>query len=626
MFIRQTRTRNKATGEGYFTFRLVRTERIGGKVRQITLLNLGRNFSVHQEDWPVLCNRIEQLLHPQQWLVDINVPDKVEEVAQRYYGRLVARALPINALNADAATSAIADITALADASKHPENFSASDYHEVDLNSLQFTQPRSVGVEHCALHALKQIGLIDQLDNLGFTAPMRASIIGNLIGRMAAPASELATWHWLQRRSSLGELLDIDFEGMSHMNLYRASDLLMKHRSLIENQVYSAIQSLYDLDETVTLFDLTNTYFEGEVSGNSKAKFGRSKEKRTDCRLLTLGLVLNGSGIVRRSQTFAGNVVEGTTLQGMLTQLSAPLGALVIMDAGIATEENLRWLAENKYRYLVVRRGGVKQFDESKAVVIETASGDPLRLQKELSEDGKEVFLYCHSEGREAKEIAMNNRFGLTFEAGLQKISDGLSRKGTTKNFTKLAERIGRLKEKSHGASQHYTINMEADTSGKLMKSLTWQKVLVKGTSATHPGIYCLRTNELCWDEEKMWRTYSTLTDLESVFRSLKGELGLRPVFHSKEDRSDGHLFLTVLAYQCVQVLRLKLKKADINLSWASLRNILSSQQRITISQSRRDGCTIHIRKSTEAEADAKKIYNALGISSSPGGTKKLIV
>ncbi len=142
---------------------------------------------------------------------------------------------------------------------------------------------------------------------------------------------------------------------------------------------------------------------------------------------------------------------------------------------------------------------------------------------------------------------------------------------------------------------------------------------------ATHPGVYCLRSNELTWDEEKLWRTYTMLTDLESVFRSLKSELGLRPVFHSKEDRSDGHLFITVLAYQCVQAIRVNLKKAGINGSWTQLRDTLGVQRRVTTSLRRKDGRTIHVRKSTWAEPELMAIYQALAINPAPGGIKKLI-
>ena len=143
---------------------------------------------------------------------------------------------------------------------------------------------------------------------------------------------------------------------------------------------------------------------------------------------------------------------------------------------------------------------------------------------------------------------------------------------------------------------------------------------------ASHPGVYCLRTNLLDWDAQKLWQTYSTLTDVESVFRSFKGELGLRPVFHQNENRADGHLFITVLAYQCVQVIRKTLKAHGINDSWTSLRNTLSVQQRITASMQRSDGRTIHIRKATKPEPALIRIYNALGISAAPGGTKKLVV
>jgi len=123
-----------------------------------------------------------------------------------------------------------------------------------------------------------------------------------------------------------------------------------------------------------------------------------------------------------------------------------------------------------------------------------------------------------------------------------------------------------------------------------------------------------------------MWQTYSTLTDIESVFRSFKGELGLRPVFHQNENRADGHLFITVLAYQCVQVIRKTLKAHGINDSWTSLRNTLSVQQRITASMQRSDGRTIHIRKATKPEPALTRIYNALGISAALGGIKKLVV
>jgi len=203
----------------------------------------------------------------------------VEQAAQRYAGLLITRA-PQTEHKADSGTAAHVN------AAVSPPG--TNDYQEVDINSLQLTQPRQVGVEHVGLHALTQLGLIDKLAELGINGVMRATLVGNIIGRMAKPASELATWRGLQTQSALGELLDVDYGGMSHMRLYRASDALMRHRDAIEAHLFGTIKTLFGLEETVTLYDLTNTYFEGTAEGNPKAAHGHSKEKRSDCPLVTI--------------------------------------------------------------------------------------------------------------------------------------------------------------------------------------------------------------------------------------------------------------------------------------------------------------------------------------------------
>jgi transposase len=441
------------------------------------------------------------------------------------------------------------------------------EYHEVDIDSIEDVRPRSIGVEHAGLEALKWLDFPHILEQAGFNGIQQAAAIGSVVGRMAAPGSELAIKRWLDERSGLGELLDVDFEAMSLMQLYRVSDLLVRNRATIEAGLFSKIDDLFSLSATVTLFDLTNTYFEGEMSGNAKAQNGHSKEKRSDCPLVTLGLVLDGSGFVRRSRMFAGNVAEASTLEEMLQGLDAPAGAVVVMDRGIATEVNIGWLVENHYRYLVVSRERTRHFDQAQSVEITTASEQIVRLQRVLSDDGSEVRLYCYSEARKEKENAINQRFIGRFEAGLANLAAGIKKPHGEKNKDKLLQRIGRLQEKSHGISRHYDIKLTADENGKVTE-LTWGKIPVAGSQLTHPGVYCLRTNEVNWDDATLWRTYIMLTDLEAVFRSLKSELGLRPVYHHKENRADGHLFITVLAYQAVQALRQKLKLQGINESW----------------------------------------------------------
>jgi len=603
MFIRRSATRNTTTDESYFTYRLVRTERVGGKVRQITLLNLGREFAVPQENWPVLCLRIEQLISAQDTLLAAKCSERIEAASQRYAGQLVMRAPTIEG-------------TATAP---------APDFREVDVDSVEDRQPRSVGVEHVGLAAMNNLGFVEKLKELGLNGASRAAVIGNVIGRMAKPASELATWKWLQRESGLGELIDVNFQAMSLMRLYRASDALVKHRAGIEDHLFARLRTLFALEETVTLYDLTNTYFEGQCAGNKKAALGRSKEKRSDCPLVTLGLVLDGSGFVRRSRLFEGNATEAHTLEKMLRDLGARENALVICDAGIATADNLSWLIGNGYRYLAVSREQHRQFDANEAPALESAGGETIRVHKVLSDDGQEVRLYCHSTGREKKEVAIVGRFVERFEKGLAKLDLGLAKPRGEKRYDKIMERIGRLKEKSHGLGQHYQITVQPDESGKKVSSITWCKTPKPGSMLTDPGVYCLRTNELKWDAEKLWRTYIMLTDLEAVFRSLKSELGLRPIYHSKEERTDGHLFISVLAYQFVQFLRAHLKAQGIHDSWSTLRETLTIQRRTTTSFRQRDARTLHVRKTSAPEPDLQKIYSVLGLDPKPGGIKKLV-
>ena len=612
MFIRRTQTRNTITGESYFTHRLVRSQRSGSQVRQVTLLNLGRYFQVAQEYWPTLCARIEQLLDPQPSLLEVECTVAVEREAQRIVSRLLQQQKD--------------DVSITDTPDKATGATQSGDVQAVDVDSLELSRPRTVGVEHVALWAMQQVGFDQLLQEHGLTGPQRAAAIGTIIGRMAVPGPEAATHRWLQDRSALGELLDVDYETMSAMQLYRVSDILMRHRNTLESRLFTRIRDLFGLECTVTLFDLTNTYFEGNVTKQPSARRGHSKEKRTDCPLLTLGIVLDSSGFVRRSEVFPGNVVESTTLDRMLKELDAPAGALVVMDRGLATKANLAWMVENGYRYLVVSRERCRQFDSGSAIPVETSTRQQVSIQKILSEDGQEVRLYCHSEGRARKEDGIVQRFAERFEAELAKMSEGLSRPRAIRAVDKIHERIGRLQEKSRGVAQHYNVEVATDESGTRAVSISWEKRPVAGTILTHPGVYCLRSNMTDWEEERLWRTYTMLTDLESVFRSLKGELGMRPVFHHKEERSDGHLFITVLAYQLVQVIRRHLHEKGIHDRWSTLRDTLVGQCRVTATFRRADGRVLHVRKNTRAEPEQQMIYQALGLDPNPGGVKKMIV
>ena len=450
MFIRRTRTRTGERGEVYYSHRLVRSERTGEKVRQRTLLNLGSDFPVERRHWAVLCARIQRLLDRQAELVPLTCPEEVERHAQRLVAQL---------LNGAASGGG-----------------GRPDLQTVDVGSLELVRPRSVGVEHVGLWAMERLGLEALLERLGFNGTQRALAMASVIARMAQPGSERASWRWLCERSALGELLGVDFERMSMMRLYRASDALMARRAAIEAQLFDRVTDLFGLRHTVTLYDLTNTFFEGEAAAQPRAERGHSKEKRSDCPLLTLGLVLDGSGFVRRSEVFSGAVNEDRTLASMLDALGAPADALVVMDAGVATEANIAWLCENGYRYLAVSRERTRRFDPELALAIETRSRRTVHVHKVVDPDGGEARLYCYSEARAKKERGIADRFAARFEGEVRKLHDGLKRPRTRKRLDHVWQRIGRIREKSRGAGAHYDIDVIADKSGGKARAVTWKR------------------------------------------------------------------------------------------------------------------------------------------------------
>ena len=290
MFIRRTQTRSRMAGQPYVTYRLVQSARVGGAVKQTTLLNLGSHFDLPQAEWPALAQRIDELMRGQGSLLGTTLSDDAQALAARYAAQLIA--LQPSAASITPAAAAKAQSGDLGESLR---------YQEVDLDSIELVRPRSVGVEHAALSVMRQCGLEDKLAELGLNRLQIAAAVGNIIGRMAHPGSELATHAWLGQRSALGELIGYDFEAMDLNRLYRASDALYKHREALQDHLFAKAKSILGFGETVTLYDLTNTYFEGIAAGVAKAKRGHSKESRSDCPLVTLAIVLDGSGFPRRS-------------------------------------------------------------------------------------------------------------------------------------------------------------------------------------------------------------------------------------------------------------------------------------------------------------------------------------
>jgi len=477
---------------------------------------------------------------------------------------------------------------------------------------------RSVGAEHVVNETIKTLGLPDLLGAIGFNKPAIDAAIGVITAKLINPSSERAAHIWLQNKSAIDDLLDTDFNTLSQDRVYKVSDMLLKNKKTIEEHLRSKEAGLFDLTERIILYDLTNTFFEGSGKYNDKAHFGKSKEKRSDCPLVTLGLVIDADGFPKRTEMFSGNVSEPGTLEKMISSLTTPgqTKPIVVFDAGIATEDNIAWL-KDQYDYIVVSRK--KKIDPPPEMV--TVREDNRRcIRAGIIRTDDEAMLICHSTDKEIKETGIKSRLERRFEEELTKVNNAINKKHGTKFYDKVIEKVGRLKERYKRIARRYEITVTKND--KLATSVTWQRK----EEEEHAGMYTLRSNRLDFDEQEFFNIFSMLTDIEDAFRSMKSTLGLRPIYHQKERRSDGHLFITVIAYHIMQTIRYALKSKGISESWSTIREALSTHVRATTTMKRKDGRVIHIRKSARPEPFHEKIYDALHLPHRPGKTVKTIM
>jgi transposase len=603
MFIRKVPHKDKKNRKEYFTYKLVESVRTERGPRQRDVLNLGVSFNLPRELWKELANCIEATLTGQRPLFDY--PKKISTLSRKY-------AKEISRQQAQAIDGA---------------EEVASDYQVVDVNSVDSEDVRTVGAEHVVCETIGQLGLDRKLRSLGLTKMQLALALGMIAGRMIAPGSERATHRWLLNRSALDELLGIDLSNVSLDSVYKASDILLKNKEIIEEHLRQTEEQLFALDEKIILYDLTNTFIEGTGKFNRKAQYGaKSKEKRTDCPLVTLGLVLDVQGFPKKSRIYEGNVSEPGTLEAMIEGLAIegcdrdPLfKPTIIMDAGIATEDNVKWLRDKEYHYIVVSRKKKKAIpaDVTMVVVKEDSRDQTVLVQAGLSksQDSDELELYCHSVGKEKKEEGIKNKFQERFESELIKARNALDLKNGIKLYDRVLERIGRLKERYKSVARGYKITVKKDPKTNKAKSIKWSRKETEKTS----GVYCLRTDREDLDVKQIWDIYTMLTDIEDAFRCMKSELGLRPIYHQKEARCDGHIFITVIAYHIMQTIRHKLRQRGVRFCCTTIRRQLSTHVRTTTTMKRKDNKVIRIRKSSKAEPVHEKIYDALDLSHRPG-------
>lgn len=610
MYIRRVETgrRRKAPGQKYHTFRLAHSVRTGQHVRQVPLLTLGSKFPVPERDWPALLALVDDLRAHQPPLLP---PDPALLPWAR---RIVAH---LKAIDFD------------------PDAAPDHDLATVHLDSVRNSGARSVGGERLALHACERLGLPDALRGCGLSDRDARIALSLLVARMLQPGSEHATHRWLSGTSAAWELLDLDGRPPSLQKLYRVGDQLWKHREPLEGALFARERELLGLPRTIVFYDLTNVHYHGPARGDLQR--GRSKQKRHDCPLMTLALSLDGAGFPRRSQVLPGNVSEPGTLQAALRQLEALPGAdaerpTVVMDAGLSTAANIAWLRAQGYAWITVQRGRAERPEREPDMRVQTAHGQTVLGWQQAAETDGESELCLWSAERQAKDDAIVERQRKLFEEGLEALHAGLSKKGCTKDWAKVVERVGKLRKSCPRVSGQYQVDVlqaaapepakgpaktpaQAKAKAKpRAQAVRWERTAQHAASDLRAGTYVLRTSHADWDAPRLAETYWRLSEVEATFRSLKGEIGLRPIWHVKQDRIRAHLFLAVLAYHGVHLLRTLLQRQGIHTSWAGIRNRLAGWMRVTTTMQTNAGELVSIRQDTLADAEEAALARAVGI------------
>lgn len=514
----------------------------------------------------------------------------------------------------------------------HRKPSQTKDWQTIDMNSVRNKNVREVGAEWLCYQAIRQLGIDTFLGNRGWDDDDVSLAMTHLISRAVYPASELKTSRWIRENSAVCELTGFEINRITKDALYRISHKLFAQKEALEKHLSHRTNELFDLQDKIMLFDLTNTYFEGEKLHSSLARFGRSKEKRSDAKLIVLALVINPEGFIKYSTLFRGNMSDNTTLPHIIEKLrkatSAGAGkALVVIDAGIATEDNLKLILEKGYDYLCVTRSTLKDYaviSANNQVAIADKKHRTIELCQVQAKNSTDYFLRVKSQGKQLKERSMNSRFKDLFEEGLQSIQNSLSKKGGVKKLEKVHERIGRLKQKYPSIHRYYQIEITSNEKN-IVTSFTWQ--LNPITDPDHnSGVYFLRTSILPENETTLWRFYNIIREIENTFRTLKTDIDLRPIYHQNDHATMAHLHLGLLAYWLVNTIRHQLKKANIRSDWSEIVRIMTTQKCVTTTAQNKHDEIISIRRCSEPEEKVRQIYTALNYKPAPFTRKKSVV
>jgi transposase len=594
VYIRKTSKTHK--GKTYTNYLLVESQHTPKGPRQRILCSLGSLAPAPREDWLDLAHRLAASLQGQRSLppTDVQIATLVKKA---HRGR--------RAPAAESPTPASATIA-------------------VDPERVTVEEAREAGTVHVGHQVWQQLGLSEILQRAGLSDSVCRISEAMTLNRLIFPLSEHAMPDWI-RRTALADILGVDFSSLHDDALYRNLDRLYPNRERIEAELTEREKTLFHLDDTLYLYDLTSTYFEGQAANNPQAKRGYSRDKRPDCKQVLVGLVLDRDGFPKAHEVFEGNRQDRTTVGEMLDSLEKRTGrkpgSTVVVDRGMAYEEDLAAIRARGLHYLVAgrqpeRNAWLAEFEQGEEWEEVVRTPSPRNPDQEKSQvrikrcqRGNEVYILCLSEGREEKDRAIRETHEQRLKKDLERLQARI-KNGQLQTLETIHQAIGRLKERYPRVARYYRMDYDAER-----KTLTWEENREKKAIAEKlDGGYVLKTDRQDLTAEEIWRTYILLTRVEAAFRAMKSPLLERPIFHHLEKRTQTHIFLCVLAYHLLVAIEKRFLDGGVHTSWWTLREQLSTHQVITVVLPTQDGKVLKIRKGTTPEPTHREIYATLKI------------
>lgn len=613
MFIRAVVKKDKNKEKSYTYYRLTHSYRVGKKTKQVVVLNLGKLVGVSESNRKLLSVRIEDILSNATSMFSEGQFSEIEELAQDF-ARKVSRDKIFPSPNGKPISEDVQE-----------------EYQHINMNSFEQIESRTIGGEWLVKQTFDALDIPNILKSIGLNQRQSTDAQLLLIGKLLHPSSELEAQRWLNESSGAFELYNGNRD-MTRYRLYQAAKKMYQQKVELDTLLYAKIGELFPNKSKIVIYDLTNMYFEGQMQSSEKANFGRSKQKRSDRRLIGLALSIDELGFVRGSRFYEGNISEPSTFIDLITDLSEQLSGngkkpLIVMDAGIATEDNLALLRSKKYNYdyLCVSRSKPKEYTKltNKATNISDNRGNKIELTK-VKVDGKpDHFLHIKSDQKLKKEVSMDKKLTDRLVKQLEEIKSKLQKKGTLKKVARVHEKVGGIKAKLARVGYLYNITYTEDAEKGIVTDLQWERVRKKEKPK---GEYFLRYTINLSKEKDIWDIYNLTRDVESVFRCLKTDLDIRPIYHQKDNYIEPHIWMGILAYQVVNYIRRNLKKNEINDSWTTIvRKMQTMQTSITTATNDKQQ-KLYIKLCTRPTKEQEAIFKSLNFKYRPYARKTKVV